>query len=192
MKAAVLGSGLMGSVVGWDLARSRDVDEVVVADIDRERLGAAKKRSPGKKLSTEVLDIRDKKKVVSFLKGFDASASALPHGVVHISDVAAVEAGAKMVNLAFEDEQMGLDAAARKSGALIIPGCGVAPGLGGILLTHALKELGGGDVGHILVGGIPQNPVPPCRDRLGSSNLGQQRENTDQARVVRYGNMFSV
>ena len=42
MKAAVLGSGLMGSVIGWDLARSGDVDEVVVADIDRERLDRLK------------------------------------------------------------------------------------------------------------------------------------------------------
>ena len=32
MKAAVLGSGLMGSVIAWDLARSPDVDGVVVAE----------------------------------------------------------------------------------------------------------------------------------------------------------------
>ena len=192
MKAGVLGSGLMGSVIGWDLARSPDVDEVVVADIDRERLAAVKKRTPGKKLSTEVLDIRERKNVVSFLKRFDASASALPHGVVHTTDVAAVEAGAKMVNLAFEDEQMALDGAARKSGALIIPGCGVAPGLGGILLTHALAELGGGDVGHILVGGIPQNPVPPFGYRLVFSIVGVLREYTDEARVIRDGRMVKV
>ena len=161
MKAAVLGSGLMGSVIGWDLARSEGVDGVVVADVDEERLAALKRRAPGKKLGVERLDLRDRRKAVSFLKGFDVAASALPHGVVHLSDLAAVEAGTRMVNIAFEDDQMALDPEARKSGATLIPGCGVAPGLGGILLTDALEELGGGVEGHILVGGIPQDPVPP-------------------------------
>lgn len=192
MKAAVLGSGLMGSVIGWDLARSEDVDQVVVADIDRERLEKVKKRSPGKKLSVEPLDIKERPKVVSFLRRFDVVASALPHGIVHRSDLAAAEAGAKMVNIAFEDAQMELDDAARRSGALLIPGCGVAPGLGGILLAHGLEELGGGDEGHILVGGLPQKPVPPFDYRLVFSIVGLLREYIEDARVVRGGKLVKV
>ena len=192
MKAAVLGTGLMGSVIGWDLAKSGDVDGVVVADIDEERLSALKRKAPGRKLSVEKLDIRERGKVVAFLKRFDIAASALPHGVVHHSDLAAVDAGAKMVNIAFEDEQMELDAAARKSGALLIPGCGVAPGLGGILLTHALGELGGGDEGHILVGGIPEHPRPPFNYKLVFSIVGLLREYIEDARVVRDGRMVKV
>ncbi|MDG6966054.1 MAG: saccharopine dehydrogenase NADP-binding domain-containing protein [Nitrososphaerota archaeon] len=57
MKAAVLGSGMMGSVIALDLAASDGVDEVVVADIDEGRLEALKKRAPGKKLSVEHLDM---------------------------------------------------------------------------------------------------------------------------------------
>ena len=192
MKAAVLGSGLMGSVIGWDLARSSDVDEVVVADIDAERLEKVKQRSPGKKLSVEVLDVKERGSAVSFLRRFDVAASALPHGVVHHSDLAAVEAGARMVNIAFEDEQLELDQAARKSGALLIPGCGVAPGLGGVLLAHALKELGGGDEGHILVGGLPQKPAPPFDYRLDISIVGLLREYIEEARVVRNGKLVRV
>ena len=192
MRTAVLGSGLMGSVIGWDLARSDDVDEVVVADIDGERLDQLKRRSPGKKLSVEVLDIRDRPRVVSLLRRFDVAASALPHGIVHLSDVAAVEAGTKMVNIAFEDAQMELDGAARKSGSLLVPGCGLAPGLGGILLAHALAALGRGDEGHILVGGHPQTPGPPCGYRLVFSVVGLLREYIEDARVVRGGRLVKV
>ena len=192
MKAAVLGSGLMGSVIGWDLARSEEVDEVVVADIDRERLDRVRKKSPGKKLSVELLDIKDRPRVVSFLRRFDVAASALPHGIVHHSDVAASEAGTKMVNIAFEDVQMELDGAARKSGALLIPGCGVAPGLGGILLTRGLADIGGGDEGHILVGGLPQKPAPPFDYRLVFSIVGLLREYIEDARVVRGGKLVKV
>jgi len=192
MKAAVLGSGLMGSVIGFDLARSEGVDQVVVADVDSRRSDEVKRRTPGKKLSVEVLDIKDRKKVVSFLKRFDVTASALPHGIVHHSDIAAAEAGAKVVNIAFEDEQMELDAASRKSGALLIPGCGVAPGLGGILLAHGLRQMGGGDEGHILVGGLPQNPRPPYDYKLVFSIVGLLREYIEDARVVRDGRLVKV
>jgi lysine 6-dehydrogenase len=192
MKAAVLGSGLMGSVIGWDLARSEGVDEVVVADIDRRRLDELKRKTPGKKLSVEVLDIKDRDRVMSFLRRFDVAASALPHGIVHLSDVAAAAAGTKMVNIAFEDAQMELDGKARSTGAMIIPGCGVAPGLGGILLTHALSQLGGGDEGHILVGGLPQNPRPPFDYRLVFSIVGLLREYIEDARVVRDGKLVNV
>lgn len=192
MKAAVLGAGLMGSVIGWDLARSEGVDQVVVADIDPSRLRALKKRGPGRKLSVEVLDIMDRRRVATFLRGFDVAASALPHGVVHQSDVAAVASGTKMVNIAFEDDQMQLDAQARKSGSLLIPGCGVAPGLGGILLAHGLDSMGGGDEGHILVGGLPQHPEPPFDYRLVFSIVGLLREYTDEARVLRGGKWTKV
>jgi len=192
MRAAVLGSGLMGSVIGWDLARSEGVDSVVVADIDPERLKYVKRRAPGKKLSTELLNLKDKRRVVSFLGGFDVAASALPHGIVHPSDVAAVESGVKLVNIAFEDEQMALDAQARKTGAVLIPGCGVAPGLGGVLLAHGLEQIGGGDEGHILVGGLPQTPLPPFDYRLVFSIVGLLREYIDDARVLRNGRLLKV
>lgn len=192
MKAAVLGSGMMGSVVAWDLARSAGVDEVVVADLDLKRLEAVKKRAGQDRLSTEVLDIKNQERVAKFLQGFDVSVSALPHGVVHSSDLAAVKAGTKMVNIAFEDEQMELDGEAKESGALLIPGCGVAPGLGGILLAHGLEALGGGDEGHIMVGGLPQDPKPPFGYRLVFSVVGLLREYTDEARIFRDGELARV
>jgi lysine 6-dehydrogenase len=182
----------MGSVIGWDLARSPGVDEVVVADVNEERLAALKKKAPGKKLSTEVLDVKERARVVNFLKRFDVAVSALPHGVVHYSDMAAVKAGAKMVNIAFEDEQMAMDAEARKSGAILVPGCGLAPGLGGILLYHALETLEGGDEGHILVGGLPQEPRPPYGYRLVFSIVGLLREYIEDARVFRDGKLVKV
>jgi lysine 6-dehydrogenase len=191
MKVAVLGSGMMGSVMAWDLARSEGVDEVVVVDIDQERLKNTK-RHGGKKISTEVLDVKDGAKLSRFLKGFDVASSALPHGSVHSADVVAVKAGAKMVNIAFEDEQMLLAPEAKKSGALLIPGCGVAPGLGGVLVAQGARELGGATEGHIMVGGLPQRPVPPLGYRLVFSMVGLLREYTDIARVVRNGKVVKV
>ena len=192
MKAAVIGSGLMGSVIGRDLAGSAGVDQVVVADVDESRLEALRKSVPGRRLAVEALDVKRTEAAVRFLKRFDVVVSALPHGAVHFSDVAAVRAGAKMVNIAFEDEQMDLDSEARKNGGILVPGCGLAPGLGGIVLAHALRELGGGDEGHILVGGLPQKPRPPYGYKLVFSIVGLLREYTDGARVYRGGRLVKV
>ena len=192
MKVGVLGSGLMGSVISWDLARSKGVDEVVVADIDPDRLSSLRRRAGGRKLSVEVVDLTDRAKTARFIRGFDVLASALPHGVVNLVDVAAVEDGAKMVDIAFEDAQMKLDGEARKRGSLLIPGCGLAPGLGGIILAHAVRNLAGADEGHILVGGIPENPVGPFDYKLVFSIVGLLREYVEEARVFRGGKLVKV
>jgi len=192
MKVAVLGSGMMGTVIASDLARSGAVDEVVAADIDEERLRNLKRTAGTRKLSTAVLDVRNEAKLGRFLKGFDVVSSALPHGSVHPADVAAVRSGSKLVNIAFEDEQMLLASEARKKGALLIPGCGVAPGLGAILLAHGCRELSGAEEGHIMVGGLPQKPRSPYGYRLVFSIVGLLREYTDPARVVRSGRVVRV
>lgn len=192
MKVGVLGSGMMGSVIAWDLARSPDVDSVVVADMNEERLAALQKRVGGRKLSTAKLDLRDETGTIEFMRGFDVVSSALPHGTVNPVDSAAAKSGVKLVDIAFEDSQMALEEVALKSNALLVPGCGVAPGLGGILLAHGVRSQKGADEGHILVGGLPQKPVPPFDYRLVFSVVGLLREYVEEARVLRKGRMVKV
>lgn len=190
MKLAVIGSGMMGSVVAWDLARSRDVDELHVADKSQASLDMLKKRQLGDKVHLARIDVTDEERVRRFLKGSDAAVSALPHGAVHPVDVAAVSSGSRLVNIAFEDEQMRLDRLARSHGSVLIPGCGVAPGLSNILVAEGTRGLGSAE-GHIYVGGLPQNPEPPLWYRLVFSVRGLIREYVS-ARVLRDGKVIDV
>jgi lysine 6-dehydrogenase len=181
----------MGSVLAMDLSRSPSVDSVTLVDVDPTKLEAARRRIRAR-LVTEAMDLTDAGKLARFLPQFDVIASALPHGTVHPANVAAARAGSRMVDIAFEDSQMGLDGAFKKSGGLLIPGCGLAPGLAGILLYEASRRLGGADEGHLLVGGLPQKPRPPFGYRLVFSIVGLLREYTDDARVVRGGEIVRV
>lgn len=190
MKLAVIGAGMMGSAAAWDLARSEDVDEVRVADISAEKLTALKARL-GDTCVTRRIDVTNGESLRRFLKGTDAAVSALPHGAVHPADVAAVECGAKLVNIAFEDEQMALDGRAKETGAVLIPGCGVAPGLSNILVAHGARELEEPLEGHIYVGGLPQRPEGPLSYHLVFSVKGLIREYLT-ARIVRAGKVVSV
>jgi len=111
--------------------------------------------------------------------------------VVHSADVAAVQAGAKLVNIAFEDEQLALDGSAKKSGATLVPGCGLAPGLSSILVAEGARRLDDASEGHVLVGGLPQKPLPPLSYRLVFSVKGLVREYLT-ARIIRDGKIASV
>jgi lysine 6-dehydrogenase len=188
MKIAVIGAGMMGSAAAWDLSRSKDVSEVRVADIDGRRLAAVKERTGA---STTKMDVTDRTRVQGFLRGASAAISALPHGVVHPADLAAVDCGAKLVNTAFEDEQMELDGRARRRGSVLIPGCGVAPGLSNILVAEGMRSMERAEEGHIYVGGLPQHPEPPLSYRLVFSVGGLIREYMS-ARVVRDSKVVSV
>ena len=190
MKIAVIGAGMMGSVIAWDLARSEDVEEVTVADISQGRLSALKKRL-GEKGATRRIDASDGVALRRLLGSSDVAVSALPHGAVHPVDVAAIESGARIVNTAFEDEQMDLDGRAKARGSVLIPGCGVAPGLSNILVVEGARSMDVAEEGHIYVGGLPQEPEPPLSYRLVFSVRGLIREYLT-ARVVRDGEVRSV
>ena len=181
---------MMGSAIAWDLARSEDVDQVKVADVSQQRLDAVKKRL-GDRVSVHRLDVLDRAQLKRFLEGCDVAVSALPHGTVHSADVAAIQAGAKLVNIAFEDEQMALDASAKKSGATLVPGCGLAPGLSSILVAEGARSLDEASEGHVFVGGLPQKPLPPLSYKLVFSVKGLVREYLT-ARVIRGGKIASV
>lgn len=188
MKIAVIGAGMMGSAAAWDLSRSKDVGEVRVADLDEHRLAAVKEKAGA---VTTKMDVTDPAKVKAFLHGADAAISALPHGVVHPVDLAAADCGARLVNTAFEDEQMDLDGRARRRGSVLMPGCGVAPGLSNILVAEGMRSMERADEGHIYVGGLPQHPEPPLSYRLVFSVKGLIREYTS-ARIVRDSRVVSV
>ena len=190
MRVAVIGAGMMGSTIAWDLARSEDVDSVLVGDIDEFRLEELGHRC-GKKLKTERLDATNPSSLRGFMRGHDVIVSALPHGSVHPVDLTAVMAGVKMVNIAFEDEQMELDDIARKNESLLIPGAGLAPGLSAILAAEGARDLGIPEEGHILVGGLPQKPEPPLNYRLLFSVKGLIREYLS-ARIIRGRRVVNV
>jgi lysine 6-dehydrogenase len=181
---------MMGSTIAWDLARSEDVDSVLVGDIDDFKLEDLRHRC-GKKLKTERLDASNPSSLGRFVRGHDVIVSALPHGSVHPADLSGVRAGIKMVNIAFEDEQMEMDGIARRHGSLLIPGAGLAPGLSAILAAEGARQLDVAEEGHILVGGLPQRPEPPLNYRLVFSVKGLIREYLS-ARMIKRGRVENV
>jgi lysine 6-dehydrogenase len=190
VKAGVLGAGMMGSVIARDLIQNCDFEKVVIFDAYEERLRNAE-RFAGRNVDFQLLDVRDEERTSRIIGSFDVVASALPHGAVHLANKACIKAGGKMVDIAFEDAQMELNDMAVEKNALIIPGCGLAPGLGGILLANAANQVKAYR-GRILVGGLPQKAKEPFFYRLLFSIVGLIREYTEDARIIRRGKIIKV
>jgi len=160
LKVIVLGCGMIGTVIAVDFAESVENAEIIVADKSMERAQGIASGIEGAEWAA--VDSVDYAGLVRVFRGLDLVIGALPgeHGFTALR--AAIDASVSMVDISFTPENpLELNAAAKKKGVTIIPDCGVAPGLSNILVGHAASELESVREAHILVGGLPEYPVPP-------------------------------
>lgn len=191
MRAIVLGCGKIGSVIARDFADSMEGAEVVVADRSRERAEAAASTIAGATPIT--VDVTDYTGLVETLKGFDLAIGALPGDYGYQALKAAVEAEVSMVDVSFTPEDpLELDRAAKEAGVTIVPDCGVAPGLSNMLVGYAAAKLDRVREAHIMVGGIPERPVPPLGYTITWSAEGLIDEYVRDANIVEGGRVVEV
>jgi len=156
----VLGCGKIGSVIARDLSGRVDWDQFHLADKYEESARAAAYQIDGAEWMT--LDTLDLRRLVKTLGEHDLVIGALPGDYGYKCLEAAVEAGVDILDVSFTPENpLELDEASKRAGITMIPDCGVAPGLSNILVGHASSKLDEVTSAHIMVGGIPERPVPP-------------------------------
>jgi lysine 6-dehydrogenase len=194
LKVTVFGSGLMGSAIARDLARSSEVDEVEVYDIDQKQLKSLIKSEPSGKLSAKRHDVTHRSDTAKLLKGSDVGVGALPHGLSEYAIESALRAGVSFVDLIFgwRFTRGKVHHAAKKKGITIVPACGLAPGLTNILAMQAAEEMEAVDEVHIKVGGIPERPKPPLNYRIVFSFEAVLEEYIRKAKIVKNGKLTEV
>ena len=191
MKVLILGCGKIGSVIAKDFAESTDGAKIVVADRDRKR--AEEVASSIKDATWVTVDATDYTGLVEILKGFDLAIGALPGDYGYQALKAAVEAGISIVDVSFTPENpLELDGAAKEAGVTIIPDCGVAPGFSNMLVGYASTKLDRVREAHILVGGLPEYPVPPLGYTITWSAEGLIDEYMRDARIVEGSRLVEV
>jgi lysine 6-dehydrogenase len=192
MKILVLGCGLMGRAIALDLLESKDVDAVTVTDVSKQNLEALENEVQSEKLTTRRIDATNRSQVVSLLKGFDVATNALPHSVAVSVVRASIEAKVPMVDLTYEDEHMKLDADAKHAGVIVVPGCGVAPGLSNILTGYASDQLDKTESAEILCGGLTPKISSPLRWRFVFTLEGAWGLYLTSPRIVKDGKIVRV
>jgi len=193
MRALVLGAGMMGRAIAYDLARARGVDGVVLGDISLKAAKEAARWAGSGKIEPVRVDVADGKAVRRLMSGgFDVAVGAVSYRFNAALAAAAVRAGVNFCDLGGNntvvEKELALDSRAKAAGVTVVPDCGLAPGLVQPVAVRALELLGGkADELRIRVGGLPLHPKPPLNYKLVFSPEGLINEYWEPALALRGG-----
>ena len=189
MKFLVLGSGLMGSALARDLAHSRGVTLVTLADVDADRARQTAAAIGKDIVKPAGLNIEYYDDVVGAMENHDCAIGAVSYRFNHMLSRASLEAGVHFCDLggnqAVVERQRELNARAGEAGITIVPNCGLAPGFANVLAARGAEMFDSVESIQVRVGGLPQHPRPPYNYQLVFSVEGLVNEYTGEAVVLR-------
>ena len=145
MRFVVLGAGMMGRAVVYDLGRSREVREIVVGDFVRMRAKEVARRFGNGKAKAAFADVRETSRLARLLRGADAVINCAQYNW----NLAVME-GALLARVHYLDlgglyhmtrEQLRLNGDFRRAGRLALIGMGGAPGITNVMARHASEGM---------------------------------------------------
>ena len=179
-KVIVLGAGLVGKVMAADLANAFDVTAV---DISEEAL----KEVSTLGIKTQKLDFSNVQQLADTIKPFDLVVGAVPGFLGFQTVKTVIEAGKSMVDISFfPEDPFLLDELAKKHGVTVVTDCGVAPGMGNIILGYHNKCMAIHTY-ECLVGGLPLVREWPYEYKAVFSPIDVIEEYIRPARYVQNG-----
>jgi len=191
MKIAVIGSGLMGRAVAYDLSRADGVEKVGLFDFDIE-LAEEIARKFGNNLTTAgKIDAGNEEEVAGILQEYDACVSAVTYRYNPGLTRAAIDSKTHFFDLGGNNDavaaQFAMHAEAEAAGVAVIPDCGLAPGMVSVLAAAGIKEFDKVKALKIRVGGLPQNPRPPLNYQMVFSSEGLINEYWEPVVILENG-----
>lgn len=191
MKIAVIGAGLMGRAAVYDLSRADGVSKVGVYDIDKKLASQVAKKYGTKITKSGVLDAGSEKATAKILKEYDAAISCVTYKYNYGLSKAAIKSRCHLVDLGGNNDmvrkQFSLYKEAKKKDVVIIPDCGLAPGMVSVLAADAVSKFDKVDSIKIRVGGLPQNPKPPLNYQMVFSAEGLINEYWEPCVILKEG-----
>lgn len=196
MKIAVIGAGLMGRAAVYDLAHNPKVNLVGVYDIDAKLARLVARTYGHRKTIAGRFNAGDVTKAVALFKKYDAVISAVTYRYNPGLAKAAIAAGAHFFDLGGNNDAVAaefkLDKAAKKAGVVVIPDCGLAPGMVSVIAAGDIARFDRPESLHIRVGGLPQKPRPPLNYQMLFSAEGLINEYYEPAVAIRNGRVIAV
>lgn len=165
MRVAILGTGMIGAAIVHELSKTHSsyIDEIIAVDKSEEYLNRCLKDINSDIVSGKLADFDNHESLVHVLSEVDIAIGCLPHSLSLQITKAAIDAKCHIVDLVGSNyvEKKSLHEEAERAGVLIVPGCGVAPGIVNILAGRGAELLDEADEAVMMCGGIPKEPLPP-------------------------------
>ena len=178
----VLGAGMVGSAMAIDMAKNHNV---TLTDFNQNVLDKVQQKH--RYLNIQQLDVTHKETVLSIIKQYDLVICAVPGFLGFQTLNTIIEAKMNVIDISFFPENsLALDALAKEKNVTAIVDCGVAPGMGNIILGHYNEIM---KLTHFecLVGGLPKIKKWPFCYKAPFSPIDVIEEYTRPARYVEHG-----
>ena len=191
MDILILGAGMMGRAIAFDLCKFSDFDEIAISDKDNKTLKSAEIFLKKKQINFLKIDLQNKKIIKNFFKNFDIVISAVPYKYNFFLANIAIDTKTHFIDLGGNNDivkkELSLSKKARKAGVTIIPDCGLAPGLTSIITKDIVEYMDYVNYVKLRVGGLPQIPKLPLDYQIVFSPYGLINEYVEDAIVLDKG-----
>ena len=197
---AILGAGMQGTAVAYDLAKFADPEVIIMGDVDPDQSQTNADRINnliGRKICTaRKVDALDPDSLHKFLEPVDVVISCVPYWMHPRVAAVAVRAKTHMLDMGGDTnvtwETLKVDEIAKQEGVTIVPDTGLAPGLVNNLATYFMESFDETESVKMYCGGLPQNPKPPFNYKLVFNIEGLVTEYMHMSDVIRNGKRMQV
>ena len=182
-RVVVLGAGLVGGAIAVDLHRDFNVTSV---DLDQEALGRLN-REHG--IKTVTADLSDPRKLIAAVQDAGIVVGALPGSMGYrMIEILAPEKKDIVDISFFPEDPFTLSKLAAEHGITVITDCGVAPGMGNIILGYHNRQMEVESY-ECYVGGLPVTREWPWEYKAVFSPIDVIEEYIRPARYVENGHL---
>lgn len=163
MNFVVLGSGMIGTTVVSEIAKFMGIGTITVVDVKQESVDKSLQTANSPNVIGKVASLETVEDIANVLKDADVAVACLPHSLSLVAIKAAIASKCHLVDLVGSkfDKKLTLHKEAQEAGVIIVPGCGVAPGMTNFLAAQGIEMLDEADEAVLICGGVPRYPVPP-------------------------------
>jgi len=184
-KIAVLGAGLVGKAIAYDLSQNYDVTSI---DYNPKALEWVKSNTAAQ---TQQADLSASGNITTLVAPFDLVVIAVPGFMGYAVLESVLKAGKNVVDISFfPEDATPLHAVALANNCTAIVDCGVAPGMNNILLGYHNERMQVEQF-ECLVGGLPKIKVPPFEYKAPFSPLDVIEEYLRPARFLANGQLVT-
>jgi lysine 6-dehydrogenase len=159
----ILGTGMIGTTVVCEIAKFNGIDSVTAVDGRQESIDKCLEIAKNPKVVGKVASLETEEDIAKVLKDADVAVACLPHSLSLLAIKAAIASKCHLVDLVGSrfNEKRELHKEAQAAGVIIVPGCGVAPGITNFLAAQGIEMLDEAEEAVMICGGIPRHPIPP-------------------------------
>ena len=194
MNVLILGAGMMGRAIAFDLSRFSQFKTIFVGEKESQTRKSASGFLKKKNVEIVDLDVEDRTKVKHYYNMVDVVVSAVPYRFNYALATLAVKMGKHFIDLGGNNtivqQERGLCKQAQKQDVTVIPDSGLAPGLVSIITHDIVDHMDTVDFVKLRVGGLPRSPQPPLQYQIVFSPYGLINEYVEDAMVLDHGKIL--